>query len=41
MIVVHELAHMKEREHDKAFYAAVRAHGAGTTTSTSSTCGCT
>jgi predicted metal-dependent hydrolase len=21
MIVVHELAHMKEREHDKAFYA--------------------
>jgi len=21
MIVVHELAHMKERDHDKAFYA--------------------
>lgn len=21
MIVVHELAHLKEREHDKAFYA--------------------
>ena len=29
MIVVHELAHMKEREHDKAFYAALPAHGAG------------
>ena len=24
MIVVHELAHMKEREHDKAFYALCR-----------------
>lgn len=24
MIVVHELAHMKEREHDKAFYALYR-----------------
>jgi predicted metal-dependent hydrolase len=24
MIVVHELAHMKEREHDKAFYHLCR-----------------
>ncbi|MDO8311210.1 MAG: DUF45 domain-containing protein, partial [Sideroxyarcus sp.] len=24
MIVVHELAHMKEREHDKAFYQLCR-----------------
>ena len=24
MIVVHELAHMKERDHDKAFYALCR-----------------
>ncbi len=28
MIVVHELAHLKEREHDKAF-CALQAHGAG------------
>ena len=29
MIVVHELAHLKEREHGKPFYAAVHPYGAG------------
>lgn len=28
MITVHELAHLKERQHDKAFYTLVRPHGA-------------
>jgi hypothetical protein len=36
MIVVHELAHLKEREHDKAFYALCT-HMEPTTTSSSST----
>jgi predicted metal-dependent hydrolase len=39
MIVVHELAHLKEREHDKAFYALCSTWSP-TTTSWSSTCGC-
>jgi hypothetical protein len=29
MIVVHELAHLKEREHDRAFLPALQPHGAG------------